>query len=1077
MAVRPGGRRYNSEVKILTSLEGINSSKRGLRDLGQLMRGLVLSGGKFRSMSEQMTDQIARMGVESNVYQTHLKNLGAQYDMVLDSVRTYNTIDPMEANREHLQAYLDLIQEVYKTQEEINALTDEQRIALGITEEQAREYSGALGQMLQEYRNLSGVLQDVVDVQTDLTFIEEDLADGSRQLGILYNGVVNEIGLMGQELAKTSETSQQFLNMLMRSASVLKDFFRPAIDNVKEMTAEFAKDRIAKFIYGRLGPAGSEANKIMGQLAPNLKNVAGAAGPVGASLGTIAVAATAVIGAVLALVAALAAFTQGLMMNIKTMEQYREASFRAAGSLRDLTNATYDLSAEIGVSNEEAIKSVKALSTAGFAFDSLGESVFTTTGEVIKGDEALARLAKTNAIFVKATGASADTVAGLQKSLTAMGVAIDRQEALLGALTQASEKYGITGSQLNEIVGTLKDQSILLTKVLDKTNFNEYAAGFVVMAGAARQLGIEMSVVTKLMRDIAEGKDAALALAAFGGQLAKYFDNDAANNLMATAEGAERILEISKNMSGIVRTQFLASFGGEKELELLRQTAEERRNMSQEEIDAQKQLNEQRAALTRSYNESLQTITQQLQRLFAPVLSAIAKVVGPLVDMLIDLFTGAELTEFTNVLMGTMEIMKEAFEPFIEASKAGFELLSEIFGLIWDIAEPLMPVLKVIGSIMYGAIFKPMKMIFEILTTVIKAVRWLGDLFKRISGITELTDSVIRAGEAIGKLFESISDWVSNTWDKTAGRVIKWFDEIDQKLEESVVWSFLKELASGLYDLAGPIGMITSGFELIADAATAIEEAIFGSSAFHLKESIMGDIMPALQLFRGLLEALLWPLQMIGEMISSIVGFVMELPGALSEAFNVINELGAEAWGSMSGLASQAWDSMDSIGGSIMDSFSESADWISGQVSGFADSASSYVGDVTDSMSNAFDGATRSIGDAVSWLASPFTDDEPQAAQEVSVNASVDQVPTAYTVKVEERANTQGRLMAQMAESTEMSRQILSRLLEQINDDTPAGRETAERLRQLIDLQGEHREDYPAVASGFGERTNMWYAK
>ena len=1056
MAVRPGGRRYNSEVKIITSLEKLNPAKRGLRGLGQMMQGLVLSGGKMQTFTEKLNQDIARSGVEANAYLQGLTDINTRYDALYGLITSLGQTDPINVDPEQFRAYAGMMEDVVRYRQIISALTKDQKAMLGINEEQEKK----LQTISNEYLKMGDQVNAVSETLDDLSFIQKDIADVAKSFEPLYQAAKDEVQAMGQSIINTNDSSKEFFEMANRSFGALRNFFSPLTSSLKETSKEFAKDKISKYIMGKLVPSGEAAAGAMQQgtaaagglrgmlnkLAPSLMGTttaatgtaaattaagtaaggasAGMAGATAAAggltvaLGPLAVIVGVVAAAIIVVVGLLAAFTKGLQMNIKTMEKYRQASFRAAGSIRELSNATYDLSTATGLNNKEASDVVIALSEAGFAFSSLGETIKTTTGETIGGQKAMARLAETNAMFTKATGASQQATAGLQKSLTAMGVAVDKQEALFGQLTGAAAKYGITGEDLTQIVGALKSQSMLLTKVLDDTDFNEYAAGYVTMAGAARELGVELGTVNKLMKEIAKGEGAATTLAALGGNLSAYFDNDAANNMMATAEGAERVLKMAEGMQGIVRTQFLAKFGGEEELLLLQRTAEMRKGMSDAEIQAEKDLAAQRQKTKQQYDQSLQTITQQMQRLFAPILAGIAKVVGPMVDSLVTFFEGTDFKGFGKAIMSMMEGVGAVFGPALTMMGEFFNMTMEVFGTIWDLIEPLMPVFKLLGGILMTTFIVPMRAIvavFRILNAAIlkPLARAIGSIFRPLGALADLImDNVGDPLKDVNKTVEAISAW----WDEA-----------------------LK-----------PLDQVAGAFGAIYDAALLIWDVLFGSSLFHIKESINDDTAPALNFLMGLFETLTSPIGIVKDAVGSLFDLMKSIPDALGAVFGKVADVGKSVAKGIGSMVSWAGSKLKGLATSAAGVLKSGASGIAG--------AASWVGSKASGL--------------VSGIGSIFGSDEPKAKPMV---VTPSQAPPAYTVQVEERANNQAKLIAQLTESSDMSRQILDKLLQQINGDSPAQREAAERLKKLVELQGSSSESYPDDSSGLGERVNSWY--
>lgn len=537
-----------------------------------------------------------------------------------------------------------------------------------------------------------------------------------------------------------------------------------------------------------------------------------------------------VVGALAGAVVQFAAFVYGLKVNIDTMEKFRLAGYRATGSISELTRSVYDLSAATGLNTEESIRVIEAISKSGYAVGLNRVIVDDLTGSYISNDAAIKRVSVAIGKFSKATGVSELTTARLLKRISQFNTTIQEQEALFGQLSVAAERYGLMGEELDGIIDSLRRDSLRLEMIWRDTNINKYTQSVLALSGAAKQLGFDIGVVNEITSDVTGATDAALALAAIGGDISAFTigGDDAASRAMESQiAGATRILQMAEQMPPLIRARYLQAFGGEEKLRLLSSTnyrEELDRNRSLSEADAARNnaLVEAQRSLDTTYSTSLTTITQSLQRIAAPILNLMAKAIEPIATGLAELFSSIDLSsiqqfgEMFNVMLGDVGT-----------------LLSEVGGLFKDIFVAFGPTIKNIGKI-FGTFFVgAFRLGANIMISAVRVIRIITNVIMQLLWPAIMV--VNTAFEAIGSAFEWVYERFSDlmgAWDRGLGSLI------------AGAQSFLMPW-NRIYDLFG-----------------YIKSLLFGSSFLHINEGIR-EVLPSIDILGDNINSLSPSLQSV----------------------------------------------------------------------------------------------------------------------------------------------------------------------------------------------------------------------
>ena len=238
--------------------------------------------------------------------------------------------------------------------------------------------------------------------------------------------------------------------------------------------------------------------------------------------------------------------------------------------------------------------------------------------------------------------------------------------------------------------------------------------------------------------------------------------------------------------------------------------------------------------------ETLQKLMPIIYAFGALILLAFSPILAPIAGLV------ALIYILMPIVVGLFEAFAEginwAIEPFIPLAEKLGELFSWIGGLfgatseegigLWDvlkligkiigyigiiIASPFLLGIWLIGQITRGviALAEVLYAIGEILIFPFRLMwlhaskyfGWIGDRFDWLVG-----------------LIMTPVEWISNLWNETM-----------MKVHAAIQW------------IIGPLKAVSDAFWTIHKAVTGVSDALFGSSPWHVKESMEGDVIPALK--------------------------------------------------------------------------------------------------------------------------------------------------------------------------------------------------------------------------------------
>lgn len=640
----------------------------------------------------------------------------------------------------------------------------------------------------------------------------------------LEKGAIEEKGKIAQLLFGKSDTRK-----IIEQIKTLGDNFKGVSSAAKSVSTSAGGVGNA---LGGVASSGSQASAVMGGFRVAL-------GATGAYLPLVIIPIVALAGALVSLVAAFKFLVAGFQDNIKQMERFRLVNFRALGSIHDLISASYDVSAATGLTAEEAGNAVSALSEAGITAKQLAIQYGSVS-------EALRQLARMEGIFVKATGASDQTVAQFLKRLQVANLELNDMEVMLGKVIIKMKNYGIVGREADQIIGTISAGLMEMEGIFSTTDIDSYVNAMSGLAAAAKRAGVEMSVVKQIDSDLRGLKGAATSLVALGGHFEELIAQGpmALENINFLADGYEVLKSQIEDLPVGMRAAAYEAAGINSQMRTLLEaeirdrqrlasmTAAERAaelSRRQAEVSA----DNARQELVASYQSSMQTITQQLQMLFAPLLAMAAKIMQPIVE---------GITQALNASGPLAEIFSDALN-----------VIKLVGSEMWEVFKPLMPYFKLVG----GALYVITKAFFALIVPVVKLGALITKTFlSPLYLIAELIDPIIGSFKdliASVNYFFSANFW--KDWSQDAG-VIPWI---------------IDKIVAGLNIASDAIKFLGDAFTHPIEAIKRVWDSLTGSSMFHIVEGVQ-EIVPWIEVLTSAFSALLSPLQLIRETWEWIIG-------------------------------------------------------------------------------------------------------------------------------------------------------------------------------------------------------------
>lgn len=657
------------------------------------------------------------------------------------------------------------------------------------------------------FKGIANAISGVKDVQKDVTegfkMIQELFSSSKEEKGggrfagtkaalqrmffgdsderKLVDGMKKTIDMFGKTGSKTAQTTKQVSKLGQASQAAT----RGGLSGMAQM-------------FGRLGPLMSRAGGVM----------RAAIGPMLAAFSNpITAAAVIAIGiAIGALVTALAAAVLGfkfliraVKISIEDMEALRLVNYRALGSIKELREASYEAGIATGLSTEQTIEAIKAISHAGITSDELTRSFGNNK-------EALKTLIMSQGNFSRITGVSAESIAVLNKRLIVSGVSGEKMQHITDKMTLSMAAFGITGKDAEQVIGTINTGLMEMSGIFNEAQIDNYVDSMLGLAAAAKRAGVEMSVVKEIDNDLRGLKGAATTLAILGG----HFDELRKTGTLSVeqlADGMENFLKgkedvepailrnmidglgVSANMQAMLMDEidmrkdlraYLVKQGWSEEAlnKEYKRRLELIKTNRQQEQDAEKA----RQDAIKEFNKSTSTITQTFQTVFSTAQQHAMKALAPLIE-------------------DVSKWLAENKDELITVVKGAIDIAVKVGQVAWKILKPLLPVLGAIISAL--GVF--LNVVNSIIGVIVPALGFIiSPLWTFLDVVNEILDTIF--GSSFLHLKEGISE-VSPFFDvlKTAVEMLLSPIKLVAEAFKSL-WNLGKTVFGGLGQMLKGIG-------------------------------------------------------------------------------------------------------------------------------------------------------------------------------------------------------------------------------------------------------------------------------
>lgn len=538
---------------------------------------------------------------------------------------------------------------------------------------------------------------------------------------------------------------------------------------------------------------------------------------------------------------------------IDAQEAVRTVTYRNIGSIDETTDMMQNLRSELSLTVEES-------SAVVTAFAEVGMGLVATRGE-------MESMAKTTAMFSKATGVSEKTVAEYQMQMKAAGRTTDQTETSLSMFSVAMKRLGLSSAEADRIIGELVKKGPMLRAMFDDAAVENYSSSLFGLTEEFKKLGGSLEQASELMTAVEEpfGKVAIMSGVAGSGitDLTKRTEM-MAEGIIAGTSGWLDMDPVSKQITAKIYGVSAAT------IDLLHKMREQGKSFSEitskykEMADEAKRNKE----IQKSFEESVSTLKQEMMRLFEPILAVVVKGIKPLAEAVSKAV--AVVKPFINVISFVIDLM-DSLGITSAIAYGGLLMVAAAFGVVAVAMAPVLimmaPIvifLAGIGAALY-AIYKIAKIAFaplifvgKLVWSILKAI-WgaitdvagaiksgIVGAFNDVFGVIgEVLEPLKAAWDELMKVFGDGGDGMSSTWK-----------DVLKAIKDVTVWVFKKlllPLKPAIWVVVKAIQALTWVVEKIVGVAKAVKKALFGSSLFHIKEGI--DVVKGpINVFVGLLE-------------------------------------------------------------------------------------------------------------------------------------------------------------------------------------------------------------------------------
>lgn len=205
---------------------------------------------------------------------------------------------------------------------------------------------------------------------------------------------------------------------------------------------------------------------------------------------------------------------------------WRNQNYALFGSINAIASSVRDTQASANVLQKEAEQAADALMQLAVTKNSID------------------RLSESTANFAASTGAGADSVAGLAKSMQVISLDSKFNSQLI-KMEGLAAKFGITGKDSSAILGFLDKNMKILSNTVGSSRIDESLDNIQLGFAAAKVAGMEMSAVSDIMQKLTD--DVTNFAVLLNNDLDRALQSgDPGSNFLLIAENASDALEMAK---------------------------------------------------------------------------------------------------------------------------------------------------------------------------------------------------------------------------------------------------------------------------------------------------------------------------------------------------------------------------------------------------------------------------------------------------------------------------------------------------------------------------------------------------
>jgi hypothetical protein len=727
-----------------------------------------------------------------------------------------------------------------------------------------RDASAAIGGIAQEGVRTGESLEGMVGKAPIISKLLEGfgiptgLAEGAEEAGNAIEQISESIGdpldIFGGFADAGQTMSEGISGGAGDSLESLMDFGSEGMSVMSDITGAVGGPAGA---LGGLSDIGIDLTSITGSLGGSVGGLGGALGGAGGAAGALGGAMGAAVPHIMAAKLAITLIiteakilfkifkklsVDALKEFIDTEEHFRTATYRIAGSIHEVTGASQQLRADLSLTEEESVTITKAMIESGVAVLNLG-SDYT-------------KLTKTAAKFAEATGIGEDTTAKLAHTVTGLTGNIKAAENIMAATTATMAKLGMSAAEAAGHLEHLAEIATKLKGLFGPESIEKYGTAMLALTAEFKKIGGGITQAKEIMEATTNEFHEAAIMSGLIGQNIK----DPAERLKLMHKGIKELTE-GWNEMDVIEKQIMADITNMSvaSIDMMHNMKKgiDDAVKSQEELNKESKRNEE---INKRFAEAIGTLKQAFTRLFVPIKAMLAKVMSPFVKLIEKvLYVIKPVIKAIGWFVGVLEKMK-VFEGMAYAATnlligALMLLGAVISGVLWPLLIILPTIVAAFAAIGMAAwaFWKIVKIVFF---PLIVGVKLLWRFLKFVVGTVIDLGRAIWGGlkQAVSDIFEPIRSAIAN--------VTQQFNKMKEAIfgtgEESKVWgAILKGITTvvaflvkwaikllfwplivSLKIAAGLLNGLAAIFGKVADAAVAIRDAIFKSSAWGIVEGI-----------------------------------------------------------------------------------------------------------------------------------------------------------------------------------------------------------------------------------------------